>query len=183
MCGCQGAGPVAGQACHPSSRVGGGFWTCWPLSELRGWRRRAADSDRAGTGQKGVVAGLNLSGAEGRRETVEVLFGSSEGKGGGLKCGREGLICSLLFPPRRRTPPFSRESCGERRLPRGQGPGVQSLLGKLLGVFVVSSPCPLWASLSPNAVALRLTHRLGVSYVRLDEVSPGVIEATFNNLL
>lgn len=26
-------------------------------------------------------------------------------------------------------------------------------------------------------------HRLGVSYVRLDEVSPGVIEAKFNNLL
>lgn len=65
-----------------------------------------------------------MSGAEGRRETVEVLFGSSEGKGGGLKCGREGLIYSLLSPPRWRTPPFSRESGGERRLHREQGLGV-----------------------------------------------------------
>lgn len=104
---------------------------------------------------------------------MEVLFGSAEGKGGGLECGREGLICSLPFPPRRRTPPFSRESSGERRLPREQGPGDQSLLGKLSGVCVGSSPCPLRASLSPNALALRRTHRPGVSHVRWDEVSPG----------
>lgn len=49
-----------------------------PLPEPRGWRRRAAGSDPAGTGPRGVVAGLVSSGAEGLSETMTVLSGSSE---------------------------------------------------------------------------------------------------------
>lgn len=76
---------------------------------------------------------------------------------------------------------FPGERWGAAAAP-GAGTWCSVPAGKLRGVFVVSSPCPLRASLSQNALALRLTHRPGVSYMRLDEVCPGVIEAKFNNL-
>lgn len=110
-----------------------------------------------------MVAGLALSGMEGRRETVEVLYGSSEGKDGGLRSRREGTDLQHPLPSAAEEPfLFPEERWGAAAAP-GAGTWCSFPAWETLGVFVESSPCPLWASLSQNALALRLTRRPGVS--------------------
>lgn len=127
-CGCQGAGPGRAPGWPPQQRSPSresGWWRL--LSERRGWRRRAAASDPAGTGQRRVwperdMAGLVLSGGADRSQTVR-SSGAFRRRGRWAQVGgREGLLGSPLAPLPRR-PPLSRgggsASCSGVRDSRG----------------------------------------------------------------
>lgn len=102
-------------------------------------------------------------------------------EGGGLGSGREGRIWrqeeSLLSPTARWRIPFLLVSGRKQRLcclHREEGLCVQVLAWETLGVFVASSSCSLWASLTQNALALLFTHCPAVSELRWMKSFPGL---------